>query len=80
MEQMIAFPDGIPGGWDSERKVHFLGHSMGAQTVRYMQYLLSIDYFEQKQYFTRGIFTKKPRRIDFSYHTCNYDYAIKEKE
>jgi hypothetical protein len=44
---LLAFPDGIPGGWNSIRKAHFIGHSMGAQTIRYLQYLMSIDYFSQ---------------------------------
>ena len=26
-EQTLAFPDGLPGGWSSERKVHFVAHS-----------------------------------------------------
>lgn len=36
----------MPGGWSSTNRIHFIGHSMGCQVVRYMQYLLSIDYFE----------------------------------
>ena len=38
---MLAYPDGLPG-WEhldpEERikKVHFVGHSMGAITVRYL--------------------------------------------
>lgn len=44
-KQLIAFPDGLPGGWNDVRKVHFIAHSQGAETVRYLQYLLSIDYF-----------------------------------
>lgn len=43
--QVFAFPDGLPGGWNSLRKVHFVAHSLGSQTCRYLQYLLSIDYF-----------------------------------
>ena len=42
---MLAYPDGLPGGWNKERKVHFIAHSQGTITVRYLQYLLSIDYF-----------------------------------
>ena len=42
---IFAFPDGLPGGWNSISKAHFVAHSQGAQTVRYLQYLLSIDYF-----------------------------------
>lgn len=51
-DQIIAYPDGIPGGWSSIRKVHFIGHSMGAQTVRYLQNLMSYDYFEQNTFFS----------------------------
>ena len=25
----LAFPNGIPGGWSSTRKIHFICHSMG---------------------------------------------------
>ena len=42
---MLAYPDGLPGGWNKERKVHFIAHSQGTITCRYLQYLLSIDYF-----------------------------------
>lgn len=42
---MYAFPYGIPGGWSNNRKIHIVAHSQGAPTVRYLQYLLSIDYF-----------------------------------
>lgn len=44
-QYLFAFPDGLPGGWNSISKAHFVAHSQGAQTVRYLQYLLSIDYF-----------------------------------
>ena len=44
----LGFPDGIPGGWNAIRKIHFVGHSMGAQIARYLQYLMSIDYFSHK--------------------------------
>ena len=43
--KVLGYPNGIPGGWDSFRKIHFIGHSQGSQTIRYLQYLLSIDYF-----------------------------------
>jgi|LauGreDrversion4_2_1035121.scaffolds.fasta_scaffold1948273_1 hypothetical protein len=35
--KMLAYPDGLPG-WDPDKpiKVHFVGHSMGAITVRYL--------------------------------------------
>jgi hypothetical protein len=26
----LAFPDGIPGGWNEFRKIHFVAHSLGA--------------------------------------------------
>ena len=69
---MLAFVDGIPGGFDSINKVHFIGHSMGAQTVRYLQYLLSIDYFEQNQYFDRICTQIRPT----SGGEPNYDYQL----
>lgn len=43
--KMLAYPNGIPGGWDRLHKIHFIGHSQGSQTVRYLQYLLRTDYF-----------------------------------
>ena len=45
MNKIYAFPGGVPGGWSRERKIHFIAHSQGAQTVRYLQFLLKIDYF-----------------------------------
>lgn len=27
---ILAYPEGIPGGWNTFRKIHFIGHSMGA--------------------------------------------------
>jgi len=44
-EQILGFPDGLPGGWNKIRKAHFIGHSLGVATIRYLQYLMSIDYF-----------------------------------
>eukprot|EP00347_Sterkiella_histriomuscorum_P020360 403338107 len=41
----LAYPNGIPEGWNRIQKIHFVGHSQGGQTVRYLQYLLKIDYF-----------------------------------
>lgn len=35
-KEVLAFPDGIPGGWSHLRKIHFIGHSLGAQTCRYL--------------------------------------------
>jgi triacylglycerol esterase/lipase EstA (alpha/beta hydrolase family) len=45
--KMLAYPSGLPG-WDPEffYKIHFVGHSMGAITVRYLQYLLKIGFFD----------------------------------
>ena len=43
--KIYGFPKGIPEGWSSQNKIHFIAHSQGAATVRYLQYLLSIDYF-----------------------------------
>lgn len=43
--KIYGFPKGIPEGFSADRKIHFIGHSQGAATVRYLQYLLSIDYF-----------------------------------
>ena len=43
--KIYGFPNGIPSGWSAENKIHFITHSQGAPTVRYLQYLLSIDYF-----------------------------------
>eukprot|EP00350_Pseudokeronopsis_sp_OXSARD2_P014000 CAMPEP_0170543442 /NCGR_PEP_ID=MMETSP0211-20121228/2554_1 /TAXON_ID=311385 /ORGANISM="Pseudokeronopsis sp., Strain OXSARD2" /LENGTH=234 /DNA_ID=CAMNT_0010846815 /DNA_START=501 /DNA_END=1205 /DNA_ORIENTATION=- len=44
--KILGYPHGLPGGWCRHRKVHFVGHSMGAPTVRYLQHLLEINYFE----------------------------------
>lgn len=34
---MLAFPNGLPG-WNEakDQRIHFIGHSMGAITVRYL--------------------------------------------
>jgi hypothetical protein len=43
--KMLAYPEGLPG-WNALdtagkiNKVHFIGHSMGVVTIRYLQYLL----------------------------------------
>jgi len=45
---MFAFPEGLPGLKDlSKVRIHFVGHSMGAITVRYMQHLLKTGYFDE---------------------------------
>ena len=45
--KMYGFPEGLPGYNEGRvKKVHFIGHSMGALTVRYFQYLLKIGYFD----------------------------------
>jgi triacylglycerol esterase/lipase EstA (alpha/beta hydrolase family) len=44
---MLAYPCGLPG-WDRNiSKIHFVGHSMGSLTVRYLQHLLKIGYFDE---------------------------------
>ena len=57
-KEVLAFPDGIPGGWSDLRKIHFIGHSLGAQTCRYLQHLLSIDYFGQIEKFDTMKYSK----------------------
>ena len=70
-EQVFAYPEGIPGGWSNVRKIHFVTHSMGTQTVRYLQYLLSIDYFEQNAVLSKSLNSKcQPPRP-------NWDYSMK---
>jgi len=27
IDKIYAFPCGVPGGWSSQRKLHFIGHS-----------------------------------------------------
>lgn len=50
--KMLAYPNGLPG-WDSYdldtklNKIHFIGHSMGAITVRTLQHLLKTGYFDE---------------------------------
>lgn len=34
--------------WSEEHKIHLVGHSLGAQTIRYLQYLLKIGYFDDE--------------------------------
>ena len=65
----FAYPDGLPGGWNSGRKVHFIAHSMGSQTVRYLQYLLSVDYFNQNEIFDQNEIPLKTKSL-------NYDYKL----
>lgn len=43
--KILAHPDGLPN-FASLEKIHFIGHSMGAPTIRYLQYLLKMKYFE----------------------------------
>ena len=43
----LAYPEGLPEGWSKDCKVLFIGHSQGGQTIRYLQHLLKIDYFNQ---------------------------------
>jgi len=46
---------------------------MGTQTVRYLQYLLSIDYFEQNQFFKNAPIPKVAKPPS----EPNYDYKLK---
>ena len=68
--KVVAFPNGMPGGWSSAKKIHLIGHSMGAQTSRYLQYLLSVDYFEQNK-LEQGQFASLHGK------EINFDFAIK---
>lgn len=43
----FAFPVGI-ASWSEKNKIHLVGHSLGAQTIRYLQHLLKIGYFEDE--------------------------------
>ena len=45
IDKIYGFPKGLPNGFSDVNKIHFIAHSQGAPTVRYLQYLLSIDYF-----------------------------------
>jgi len=45
--QTFAYTQGIEG-WSEKFKVHLVGHSLGAQTIRYLQYLLRIGYFDDE--------------------------------
>ena len=47
---MLAYPSGLPGGWSKHRKVHLVGHSQGAPTIRYLQHLLETGYFKDDFY------------------------------
>lgn len=33
---ILAYPDGLPGGFSLQNRIHFVGHSQGAQTIRYL--------------------------------------------
>jgi hypothetical protein len=50
---------------------------MGAQTVRYMQFLLSIDYFEQNSYFDANPHLKIQSTIG---KEVNFDYSLKKQK
>jgi triacylglycerol esterase/lipase EstA (alpha/beta hydrolase family) len=43
---MYAFPNGLPN-FENTKKIHFIGHSMGALTARYLTHLLEIGYFDE---------------------------------
>lgn len=42
-----AHPKGIEG-WSETKKIHLVGHSLGGPTIRYLQYLLKIGYFDDE--------------------------------
>lgn len=44
---MLGYPHGLPFFSTDNIKIHFVGHSMGAITVRYLQHLLKIGYFDE---------------------------------
>lgn len=41
---------GLYPQWDSEHPVHLIGHSMGGQTSRMLQFLLTNDFYEDDNY------------------------------
>ena len=43
----FAFQKGIPE-WNDKNKIHLIGHSLGCQTIRHLQYLLKIGYFDDE--------------------------------
>ena len=45
--QTFAHTGGITN-WSEKNKIHLVGHSLGAQTIRYFQYLLKIGYFDDE--------------------------------
>jgi triacylglycerol esterase/lipase EstA (alpha/beta hydrolase family) len=45
--QIFAHTEGIVN-WSEKNKIHLVGHSLGAQTIRYFQHLLKIGYFEDE--------------------------------
>jgi len=47
-KMILAYPNGLPKWGDSNGpKVHLIGHSKGAATIRYFQYLLQTGYFDE---------------------------------
>lgn len=38
-KKIYAYPNGLPQ-WENVKKVHLIGHSKGAATIRYFQHLL----------------------------------------
>jgi len=46
-DKTIANLNGIQS-WSESNKIHLVGHSLGAQTIRYLQYLLKIGYFDDE--------------------------------
>ena len=43
---IYAFPDGLPE-FKGEKRIHFIGHSMGVLTVRLFQHYLETGYFDK---------------------------------
>ena len=67
--EVFAYPGGIPEGFDSVNRVHFIGHSLGAGTIMHLQYLLSIDYFSHNKLIDDGkakISVREGHSDDFS--------------
>lgn len=47
LTKTTAHPNGIKN-WSAANKVHLVGHSLGAQTIRYLQHLLRIGFFDDE--------------------------------
>jgi len=66
--RIFAYPNGIPGGWCKHRKIHLVGHSWGLTTIRYMQYLMSINFFKNPGYLRCTRFEEQ-----FCFNSPSYD-------